>query len=104
MLRPPPSVRWQFTAHRAFARAVATGLRAARNARSLGSRLRRAGAVAKGGAAAPSLRGTLYRLLVLCSPHWLLRGVLALEARWPLLHQLRRTWKTSSGVHLTNKG
>ena len=38
----------------------------------------------------PGSRFTPYRLLVLVAPHWLLRGVVRIEVRWPALRALRR--------------
>jgi hypothetical protein len=91
--------RWRFSAYLvvlgAMDRVLRESSRISRLRGGVDSSLR----AARARTSAPTLRGRSYRLLVLLSPHWLLRAVLALEKRWPRLHILRRLWKQAGGIH-----
>jgi glycosyltransferase involved in cell wall biosynthesis len=100
----PPRIRAQFLVHRLATTMVQGGLDWLARTRGVGARVCSGMHALRAGISAPTVRGTLYRVLVLLSPHWLLRAVLTLESRWPRLHVLRRLWKHSGGVQLTNKG
>jgi glycosyltransferase involved in cell wall biosynthesis len=52
----------------------------------------------------PTAQGQVYNFLVLISPIWLLRAVLRMEDRWPLIRELRHSWKNSASRPSSRRG
>jgi glycosyltransferase involved in cell wall biosynthesis len=107
----PTRMQFQFRLNYLAARTVRKSVDTVYRIRRIPAKLRRVPARARATLAearasidAPTVRGRLYKLLVLLSPHWLLRTVLRIESRWPLLHGLRRIWKHSGGIPTDQQG
>jgi glycosyltransferase involved in cell wall biosynthesis len=107
----PPRMLLQFRLNYLAARSVRRSVDTAHRIRRMPAKVRRYparvhGTLQSAHAAinAPTVRGRLYKMLVLLSPHWLLRTVLRMESRWPVLHGLRRIWKHSGGIPTDQQG
>lgn len=94
----PRRARWRFSAYLVVLGAMDRVLRESSRIAQLRGGVDSSLRAARARTSAPTLRGRTYRLLVLLSPHWLLRAVLALEKRWPRLHVMRRSWKQTGGI------